>query len=165
MQAMKFKTTVVEVEQIIEGILIGLFEKEIPVKECVADAETIVGDFEKVYYYLKKGFNLADIAESFQFIGDALKKLPKTISECESCAGIVGELEHIAELFASPVKFLEQVGIDIFWHRKEISADIKQARANWEAGNYELFGEFVGEMIAIAIGANDAVTVTESHAA
>ncbi len=142
---------VIEVGEVLEGLLMGLFEGTFPVKDCVKDAEGIGEDLEKVYFFLKEGVTIEHISESFKFIGDAVSKIPAVVKECESCVGIIGEIKGFATIFANPVIALEKIGKNIIWHHKEITGDVKQAISDWETKNWKEFGEFVGKIIMIAM--------------
>lgn len=98
----------------------------------------------------KKGHHIKDIGEALTQVGEALKKLPDTVKECEDCLGIIGEIRGFATLFASPGKFLLKSGLNIFWHRKDISKDIKGAISDWENNEWENFGIRIGDLIKIA---------------
>ena len=76
--------------------------------------------------------------------------MPNALRECEGCSGIIQEIESVTVLLASPIKFLEKVGMNILWHHKEITGDIKQAASDWETGNYIEFGQFCGKIVKIA---------------
>jgi len=78
-----------QVAEILEGLLAGYFEGEFPLKECITDAEVILEDFEKAIFYFKQGMTISNIGEAFKYFGDAALKIPSTVKECESCAGIV----------------------------------------------------------------------------
>jgi hypothetical protein len=56
----------------------------------------------------------------------------------------------MAAVFANPLIFLEKVGFNIFWHFRDITTDISKAKADWDTENFFEFGEFVGQIIAMA---------------
>jgi hypothetical protein len=140
-----------DIALVVEGLLTGIFEGEFPVKDCFDDSEQIIEDFEKAYIALKKGMNVVDIGEALVFVGDGVKKIPAAIKECESCTGIIKEIEGLAELFSNPVAFLESIGMNIIWHYKDITGDLHKAKEDWEAKKYQEFGEFIGKIVAIAM--------------
>lgn len=138
------------VAQIVEGILAGYFEGEFPITECIQDGEIIIEDIEKAIYLLEQGFSISNIAEAFKYFGFAAVKVPETIKECESCTGIIQDFKNIALIFASPITFLEKVGVNIFWHFRDITNDISRAKDDWKSENYFEFGEFIGKIISMA---------------
>lgn len=142
--------TPLNVAQIVEGLLAGFFEGEFPVADCITDAEIIVDDLEKAVFYLRQGMTISNIGEAFKFFGDVAVKIPGTIAECESCAGIVQDFKNMATIFANPIFFLEKVGFNIFWHFRDITNDISKAKDDWNSENFFEFGEFVGKVIAMA---------------
>lgn len=145
------KVNVKEIEQILEGLVEGIFKESFPIQDCINDSEEIIKDFEEVVQYLEKGVHIDNIGKALEKIGDAVKKVPAVVKECEGCKGILREIEKVALLFSNPVKYLEKVGTNIFFHHKEISKEIKEARNNWKAKNYKQFGIFCGEIVATAL--------------
>ena len=93
---------------------------------------------------------ISNIGEAFKFFGDVAVKIPGTIAECESCAGIIQDFKNMATIFANPIFFLEKVGFNIFWHFRDITNDISKAKDDWNSENFFEFGEFVGKVIAMA---------------
>lgn len=149
--------------QIVEGLLAGYFEGEFPVADCIKDGEIIIEDLEKAVFYLKQGMTLSNIGEAFRFLGDAAVKVPHTISECESCTGIINDFKNIAIIFSNPLIFLEKVGFNIFWHFRDITSDISRAKDDWDSENFFEFGEFVGKVIAMATRARLAGKYTSAQ--
>ena len=127
---------VIEVAEVIEGLLLGVFEGSFPVKDCITDAEDIGSDLEKIYFFFKEGHTLDHFSEALKYAGDAVGKMPAVIKECKSCTGIIKEVETFASFFANPLIALEKIGKNIIWHHKEITGDIKQAISDWEAQNW-----------------------------
>jgi len=140
-----------EVALITEGFLEGAFEGIFPVAECIQDAEEMVQDFENAYFEFKKGISVDHVEDALKQIGKAVEKMPAAIADCKSCTGIISRVETIAALFANPVHFLEKVGKNILWHFKDITGDVKQAREDWETGQWKEFGLFCGKIAAIAL--------------
>ena len=128
----------------------GYFESTFPIVDCIKDAEIIVQDIEKGAYYLKQGINIKDVTAALKAFGDALTKLPHTISECKNCAGIISEVKKMAIVFSNPAVFLLDVAKNIFWHHKDITNDIHNARTAWDNKQYFNFGKFIGELIHTA---------------
>jgi len=128
----------------------GYFKQSFPIHECIKDTETIVDDIEKGVYYLWQGINIKDLEEALKSFGDAIFKIPHTLSECKECAHILDEFKKMAIVFSNPALFLVDVGKNVFWHFRDITKDIHEAWTAWDNKQYRDFGEFIGELIAIA---------------
>mmetsp|Transcript_25706 Transcript_25706/g.29575 ORF Transcript_25706/g.29575 Transcript_25706/m.29575 type:complete len:483 (-) Transcript_25706:35-1483(-) len=137
----------VEAEQVIEGILIGAFKAEaVQIRECIQDGEAIFHHFEDAINHFKnKG--AAEIVKGLISIGEAIKLIPEEVKECEGAADIVKDFERIAAEFANPVELVIHVGIEVFWHGREIYGDIKQCIEDFETQKYEPAGERIGDII------------------
>lgn len=86
------------------------------------------------------------------------------ISDCKSCIGIIDKIKAIPEIFANPVLKLAKVGKNVFWHRKEITQDIKRAHEDWDAKNFKEFGEFIGKIAGISLKAQaEALGIQETE--
>jgi len=145
------KEGIKEVGLVAMGILEGVFANKYQLQECIHDSQDIIHHLEAAYSALKKkGHHIKDIGEALTQVGEALKQLPDTVKECEDCLGIIGEIRGFATLFVSPGKFLVKSGLNILWHRKDISKDIKGAISDWENNEWENFGIRIGDLIKIA---------------
>ena len=144
------ENTATEIAEIVEGIFIGYFKQSFPIQDCIQDTEIIVEDIEKAVYYLKQGVNIKDVSEAFIYLGQAVLKVPTTLRECESCAGVLSEFKKLAIVFANPALFLADVGKNVFWHFRDITKDISEAKNSWNSKDYKSFGIFIGELIATA---------------
>lgn len=131
--------------------MFGMFGQDYKIEECLQDGETIWDDITKAAFYIKAG-KLSDIGEAFKYVGDAFQKLPNALSECKDAEGIIKEFEKVRDVFKSPLKFLEESGLRILWHFRDITKDISAAKENWNNKNYVEFGRFIGLIGKIAFG-------------
>jgi len=140
-----------EIAQVIEGVMFGMFGQEYQIEECLGDADALWEDVTKAAFYIKAG-HLSDIGEAFKYVGDAFTKLPAAIGECKNAEGVIKEFEKVRDVFKSPLKFLEESGLRILWHFRDITKDISGAKDNWNNKNYVEFGRFIGFIGKIAFG-------------
>jgi len=63
------------------------------------------------------------------------------------------KLEDLAKAFSNPASFAYHVGKDILVNGVQIYHEIKDSIVQYDAGNYQLFGEDIGRALAqILIG-------------
>lgn len=53
--------------------------------------------------------------------------------------------------FTHPLAELAKIGWNVFWHYRDITNDLKEAKAAWNNKQFRDFGEFIGMMIEIAL--------------
>ena len=128
-----------------------MFGQEYQIEECLADADTLWYDVTRAAELIKAG-SLSNIGEAFKCIGDAFQKLPNALGECKNAEGIIQEFKKVRDVFQSPLRFLEESGLRILWHFRDITKDISGARENWNNKNYVEFGRFIGFIGKIAFG-------------
>lgn len=150
----KPKNVVKDVGLVAEGLLFGFFKQSFPIQECIDDTKIVIDDFEKAYHYFKSGkehLNPKDISEALKYAADAVKKFPAALSECESVAGIFGEIGRIVHTFSNPASFITKIGKSILFHGKEITHDLHDAVNFWEQKDFFHFGEKIGQIAQITI--------------
>jgi len=141
----------VDVEQLVEGLLIGAFGDEAKsAVECLEDGEEIILDIEKAIKEFEQG-GLTHITQGLKFIGEALEELPKEFAECEAAEGLFGEFEHIVAEFKNPTQLAVHFAKEILWHGKTITKDVKNAETHFKAGEFEPAGEDIGAIVKILL--------------
>ena len=147
----KITNPAVDVEQLVEGLLIGSFGDEAKAAvECLEDGEEIILDIEKAIKEFEQG-GLTHITQGLKFIGEALEELPKELGECEAAEGLFDEFEHIVEEFKNPSQLAVHFAKEILWHGKTITKDVKNAQTHFKAGEYEPAGEDIGAIVKILL--------------
>ena len=139
-----------DIGEALEGILTGLVEGDIKIKECIQDTKEIEKDFEAAIASMKHGHTLDDISKAFKAMGAALEKVPEAIKDCNIVKEVLADIKTFAILFTNPIHFLEKTATNILWHGKEIYHEMKSAISSYEEGDYFEFGEFIGKLIKTA---------------
>ena len=145
-----------DVENFIEGLIIGALEAEIPdVMTCITDGEKVVTDVEVAYADFKK--------ESFDGVKDGIVELGTIVGDIattvHACMGDVSAIENLikmADNFKNPLSFAYHVGKDLLVHGVDIYHEINDAITQYDANNYYGFGEDVGKALAqVLVGAEE----------
>ena len=140
--------------QVFEGIMYGFFKQLFPLNECISEAKLVVSDFEKAYFYFKKGkknVNPSDIAEALKFAADAIRTLPAAVGDCKDAAQVIWAVERILQTLSNPASFVTKIGKALIFHGKEITTDVFKAVAYWEGKDFFHFGEMIGRIAEITL--------------
>ena len=138
-----------EIQDVIEGILVGAFGEEGKLADqCINDGEEVFQDIKIAVEDFEKG-GAVNIAEGLFYIGKALELLPNELKECGAAKDLIKDFEKIAAEFKNPEALVIHVGEEILWHGKSIYADITDCSTQFKAANYEPAGEDIGDIIKI----------------
>ena len=143
-----------DVEQFVEGLLLGALKAEVPdVMTCIHDAQSVVTDVEAAYNDFKQE-NFDGVKHGIEELGTLVEDLANSI---HACAGDVTQIENLinmAKTFSDPLSFAYHAGKDLLIHGVDIYNEINDAITQYDASNYEGFGEDVGKAMAqVLIGA------------
>lgn len=142
-----------EVVDTLEGILVGTFgEIGHEVQECIEDGELIFADIEHAVVLLKSALQTksrADLIQAFQYIGDALVRIPSEVKDCEALPEVVKDIEKIAAEFLNPEALIIDIGEKIIWHGISIYHDVTNSVRDFEGGNFFQAGEDIGDIVRI----------------
>ena len=153
-----------DVEHFVEGLLLGALKAEVPdVMTCIHDAQSVVGDVENAYNDFKQE-NFDSVLHGIEELGTLVEDLANTI---HACAGDVKQIENLinmAKTFSNPISFAWHAGKDLLIHGVDIYHEINDAIIQYDASNYEGFGEDVGKAMAqVLIGAEQQERDLTSH--
>mmetsp|Transcript_29451 Transcript_29451/g.29062 ORF Transcript_29451/g.29062 Transcript_29451/m.29062 type:complete len:330 (-) Transcript_29451:41-1030(-) len=138
-----------EVEQLVEGILVGTFGGDAKAAvECLEDGEQIIVDIEKAINEFEQG-GVTHVVEGLKFIGEALEELPVELQECEAAEGLFDDFQHIIDEFKNPTELAVHFAKEILWHGKTITKDVKNAQTHFNAKEFEPAGEDIGAIVKI----------------
>ena len=143
-----YEFSLVDFEQFSIGLLKGTIETAVPdLMTCINDAETLVQDVEVAYGDFKKE-TFDGVKDGIEEIGTIVKAVATDINDCKTGIAAIETLVHIAEGVSSPWSFAYHVGKDLLLNGVDIYNDIDNAIKEYEASNYEGFGENVGKALA-----------------
>ena len=149
--------------QIVEGILKGALEAEgfDDIEKCITDIETVVTDAEAAVKDFE-GHSPAQIEDGLKQVAGAIMAIKSGMSDCSSIKADWVKLEAMAAVFSSPETFAFHVGKDLLVNGVQIYHEIDAAVTDYKSGQWEQFGENVGEAAAkVILGAKPMDTVEE----
>lgn len=80
------------------------------------------------------------------------------MSDCSHLKADWEKLAKMASIFESPTSFAYHVGKDLMINGKDIFAEVEDSITQYSSGNWEKFGEDIGEAAAKTIlGAESAI--------
>jgi len=89
-----------------------------------------------------------------------MEDLSSVLGDCQSVVSLWSTIETWAHTFTNPISFAMHVGKDILVNGTDIYNDIEGAISTWDQGEYEQFGEDVGDALAkIIVGMEDMYVV------
>jgi hypothetical protein len=152
--------SVVQIAEIVNGILRGALEAESSdLLNCLNDADAAVSDFNKAYQDFSKR-TASGTADGLVDLGHALEDLSPALKDCSSVTSAWSTITTWAHTFTNPLSFAFHVGKDILVNGSDIYSDIEGAISTWNDGQYEAFGEDVGDALAkIIVGMDDMYVV------
>ena len=144
-----YSSEVQDVEQFVEGLLIGAFgDVGHKVEGCFDEGDKMFEDIEQAIVLFEKG-DFASVVAGITLIGQALEELPLAVQKCESLEDVAKELEKIAEEFKDPQALIVHVSGEILWHGVSIFHDVTKSVSDFNAHKYEPAGEDIGDIIKI----------------
>ena len=114
---------------------------------CIKDGEALVKEVEVAYADFKKE-NTEGVKAGIIEVGEMVKTIAGGVKDCGSGVSGIENLVHMAEGFASPWSFAYHVGKDLLVNGVEIFHEVEDAVDQYEAGNFEGFGEDIGKALA-----------------
>jgi len=149
--------SVVQIAQIVDGVLKGALKAENAedLLTCLGDTERTIEDLNQAYQDLSKR-TFAGTADGLADLGHALEDLGHALEDCKSVTTLWSTITNWAHTFTNPISFAYHVGKDVLVNGSSIYNDIEGAISSWEAGQYEQFGEDVGDALAkVIVGMED----------
>ena len=151
-----------DVIRVFAGLMDGIIHKDNLnyLLGCMSGTDALVNDVLNAVKHFKEGGTIG-IGEGIMDIGQFLKDLPPT---CSNCGGIPEDFAKLGQFFAifgNPKLLSERLTYNLFWYWAEINGDIQTAIKDWDSGDYYGFGDKVGEALAMAIG--DHSTMAHEH--
>jgi len=127
---------------------------------CLGDTERTIEDLNAAYHDLSKR-TFSGTADGLVDLGHALEDLSHALEDCKSVTTLWSTINNWAHTFTNPISFAYHVGSDILINGSDIYNDIEGAISTWENGQYEQFGEDVGDAPAKIIVAMDDMYVVQ----
>jgi hypothetical protein len=151
------------VAEIAQGLLkstnVGSFNLE-DLLICIYEADQAALILYEGVDILEKAFADKDVGEA---IGGLIavvafvQQLKKSLPVCESVVSDPmewGKFNHIVEVIESPAHHMEVIGKNIILNGRDITVDIAKALSSWRSGNFEQFGEQLGDALSLATEEN-----------
>lgn len=129
------------------------------ISSCIADAEHVFADAEDAIKDFESK-DTAKIIDGVKKVADLLKTVQAGMSDCSHLKADWEKLAKMAAIFESPTSFAYHVGKDLMINGKDIFAEVEDSITQYGSGNWEKFGEDIGEAAAKTIlGAESAIQV------
>jgi len=126
---------------------------------CLKDTERTIEDLNTAYHDFALR-TYSGTADGLVALGHAMEDLGHSVEDCATVASLWSTIVNWAHTFTNPWSFAWHVGTDLLLNGVDIYNDIEGAISTWEAGQYEQFGEDVGDALAkIIIGMDDMYVV------
>ena len=147
-----YQCSLVNLEDFTLGFLKGAIEAELPnVMDCIQDAETLVSDVEKAVADFKKE-NFDGVKNGIIEVGTIVRSISGDIKTCKEGITGIDNLIKMAESFKSPWSFAYHVAHDLLVNGVEIFHEVDSAISDYDASNFEGFGENIGKAMAQVAG-------------
>ena len=142
-----------DVIRVFAGIMDGILhtDNENYLLGCMSGTDALVVDIENAVTHFKQGGTIG-IGEGIMDIGKFLQDLPPT---CYNCGGIPDDFAKLGTFFAifgNPTLLAQRVSYNLLWYYSQINGDVQEAIKHWDASEYYMFGDKIGEALALAIG-------------
>jgi hypothetical protein len=138
-----------QMEQVLEGILVGTFGNAgQSAKACINEGEIVYTDIEAAIKDFEAG-GVIDMAKALVEVGKAMKELHSMIKDCKAAEAIVGDVEMIIAELADPEILAAHIGEQMIEHGVEIITDVTNSVTDFHHSQYEKFGEDVGDLLNI----------------
>ena len=138
-----------EAIQIIVGVLKGAVEAEglDNIENCVKDSGDIVVDVYDAVMDFTKG-DEKDVLNGIEELGKAVLEIKPLVEDCEGVAADWAKLVKMGAIFSNPASFAYHVGKDLIVNGVQIFKEVDDSIHQFEAKNYEKFGEDIGMALA-----------------
>jgi len=136
--------------------------KEAPdVSSCIKDSSTVLTDVKTAMELLKIG-GFENVKKALGLLGDSLHELETAMGDCKAGGE---ELAKVIAAFKDPKGMIYHAGKELIVHHTEIFTEMKAAYEAYEATQYEVCGEDVGDAVAkLLIGMKaEAVVADTKH--
>ena len=140
-----------DVVNIVGGLVQGIIQKDdlSILQQCMQNAETLTTEIEVAVADFEKG-GLEGYAQGLMEVSKIFKEIPQDLANCQAMGSDLTKLEEWAKIFLTPTTLIKVVSGNLIWHYKEITTDISNAVADYNAAKYFEFGEQLGEALVVA---------------
>merc|ERR1712165_279115 len=144
-------STVLNVFEVIEGVLVGALETEgvTDLESCITDVNPLVTDLEAAVKDFEDG-SFHKIAAGIDELGHFISQVATTMEDCEKVISgdDVTKLKSMGEAFLHPKKLLFDSMKHVLLNGVSIYDDIKTGDKDLEDGKYEDAGKMYGTIAA-----------------
>ena len=150
----------VEVEQIVKGLLEGfkIPGEDLPkIMECLKDVPNLVANIQVVITELEEVFKNFSITTLVDVLVKLFQIVQEVMTDLEPCGKSVPEFQKIWAKIENIVwkEWVKRLPMDLIMHGAEIFSLIKDAMNNWNAQEFETFGQNIGRTIYILLFEED----------
>lgn len=134
------------------GFMTAIVQKDhlAEMQVCAKDADLLTGDVETLVSDVSS-FTFSGFFDAIVRTGRILGEAPFVLRDCETLQDDINTIKQQAAIFTNIGELTERITKNYVWHYTEIMDDIHTANTNAAAGNYYLFGEFIGDAVFVAL--------------
>ena len=145
--------TALAIPDFVAGFVYGLTgdNQLTEIESCYQGGEVMATEIEAGIADIKVGGTDHDIQAALQF-ALAATQIPIALNTCEGMGDDLTAIEQWAAIFKNPSKLAKKLALHYAMHKSEITTDIGNLEADWDAADYFKAGEDLADIATLAVG-------------